>query len=115
MSTPDDRLMQTADELQKGGWIVAVLGSAGALCRLMLSNERRSAWTWVRRFIGGGIVGVLCYFAIHGLIDPMYEAVVYSASGALAPDLLEPARRKVFAFLKFRRQRRRHGKTKRHR
>jgi len=95
MSPPDDRLLQTADDLRKGGWIVAFLGAAGALCRLLLTNENLTAVIWVRRIIAGGVVGVLGYFAVHNLIDPLYEAVFYSVSGTAAPEIMEAIRRRL--------------------
>lgn len=88
MSTPDPDLLQTAEDLKKGGWIVAMLGAAGALCRLLLTKEDVPWWLWVRRIIAGGIVGVLCYFAIHGKVEPIYEAIIYSSCGSATPELI---------------------------
>lgn len=80
----DDRLIQTLDDLKKGGWFVVVLGALGALLRLLLSEEIPKAVDWFRRILAGSIMGLLAYFAIHGLIDPVYEAMAYSISGAVA-------------------------------
>lgn len=88
MSTPDDQLIQTVEDLKKGGWIVAMLGAAGALCRLLLTTEDVPWWQWVRRIIAGAIVGVLCYFAIHGHVEPIYEAVIYSCCGSATPEIM---------------------------
>ena len=35
--TEPEQLLKTAEDLKRGGWIVAILGAAGALCR----HERR--------------------------------------------------------------------------
>lgn len=88
MSTPDPDFLQTAADLKKGGWIVAMLGAAGALCRLLLTNENLPWWLWVRRILAGAIVGILCYFAIHGRVEPIYEAVIYSCCGSATPEIL---------------------------
>ena len=85
----DNNLLQTADDFRKGGWLVAILGILGAVCRLLLTDDRKNIWHWVRRMAAGGIIGVLSYFAVHGLIEPLYEAVFYSIGGAVGPELLQ--------------------------
>lgn len=97
---PDSNLIQTADDFRKGGWIVAILGILGAVCRLLLNEQEVGFWHWVRRMAAGGIIGILCYFAIHGLIEPLYEAVLYSISGAIGPELLNGVIRKTYAYLR---------------
>lgn len=80
----DDRLIETLEDLKKGGWFVVVLGALGALLRLLLEDDAPKAVEWARRIMAGAIMGLLAYFAIHGLIDPVYEAIAYSISGAVA-------------------------------
>jgi hypothetical protein len=84
-----DPIAKTAEDLKRGGWIMALLGAAGAMCRLLLAETNYPVWTWVRRILAGAMFGILCYFGLHGLIDPIYEAVVYSVSGAIAPEVME--------------------------
>lgn len=87
--TMDDRLLTTLEDLKKGGWLVAVLGALGALLRLLLSSETHKAVDWVRRILAGAVMGLLAYFAIHGLIDPVYEAITYSTCGAVANEVVK--------------------------
>lgn len=87
MNSGEDRLVETLNDLKKGGWIVVVLGALGALLRLLLSKEAPRCVEWVRRILAGAVMGLLTYFAIHGLIDPVYEAITYSISGAVANEL----------------------------
>lgn len=84
-----DPIARAADDLKRGGWLMAMLGAAGALCRLLLAEKNYPAWTWIRRILAGAMFGILCYFGLHGLIDPLYEALVYSISGAIAPEIME--------------------------
>jgi uncharacterized membrane protein len=95
MNPPDDRLIQTLEDLKKGGWFVAVLGALGAFLRLLLSKDAPKATEWVRRILAGAVMGLLCYFAIHGLIDPVYEAIAYSVSGAVSNELVKILTNKV--------------------
>lgn len=95
MSPIDPSLLETAEDFKKGGWIVAVLGALGAIARLIITEERFKAIIWVRKGIAGAIVGTLVYFAIdHSGIDSMYKGIIYSSSGALAPDIFEWLKRR---------------------
>ena len=96
MSPIDPNLLDTAEEFKRGGWIVAVLGALGAIARLIITNERWQGIIWVRKALAGAIVGTLVYFAINNAdMDAMYKGIIYSSSGALAPDIFEWAKRKV--------------------
>lgn len=95
MSPIDPSLLETAEDFKKGGWIVAVLGALGAVARLIITEEKFKAIIWVRKGIAGGIVGTLVYFGInHAPMDAMYKGIIYSSSGALAPDIFEWVKRK---------------------
>lgn len=90
MNSPDPDLAAAADDFRKGGWVIALLGVAGALIRLLLS-ERSHRWVvWVKHAIAGGLTGIVVYFAMHSAaIDPLYKSVILSSCGALAPRLFE--------------------------
>ena len=90
MSPVDPSLIDTAQEFKKGGWIVAVLGALGAIARLIITDERWHFIRWIRKALAGAIVGTLVYFGInYAPIDPMLKGIIYSSSGALAPDIFE--------------------------
>ena len=91
----EDDLMRNAESLRQGGWIVSVLGAAGSLCRLLLTNEELPVAIWFRRVLAGAIVGILSFFVIHGRIEPLNEAIFYAVCGTAAPELVEFARRKL--------------------
>jgi len=95
MSPIDPSLLETAEDFKKGGWIVAVLGALGAIARLIITEERFKAIIWIRKGIAGAIVGTLVYFGInHAPMDAMYKGIIYSSTGALAPDIFEWLKRK---------------------
>ncbi len=31
---------------------------------------------------------MLCYFAVHGHVEPLYEAIIYSCCGSATPELI---------------------------
>lgn len=97
MSPVDPSLIETAEDFKKGGWIVAVLGGLGAVARLIITEEKWQPIIWVRKGLAGAIVGTLVYFGInHAPMDAMYKGIIYSSTGALAPDIFEWVKRKFF-------------------
>lgn len=83
------------DDLKDSGWLMAALGAMGALLRLLISDEEHSWLVWVRRTMAGALIGIICYFVVHGLVAPIYEAVIYAVAGTFAPEVVELARRRV--------------------
>ena len=93
--SPDPNIGKTMEDLKDGGWIVAVLGALGAFCRLLISDESHHWVVWIRRTIAGAIMGVLGYFAVHGLVPPIYEAMIYSVIGTFSHEVLDVVRRRL--------------------
>lgn len=101
MNSSDPDLAQAAIDFKKGGWLVSLLGVAGAIVRLLLSDKRNSWVVWIKHMIAGGLTGVIVYFAIHGAdIDPLYKSVILSSSGAVAPRAFEALDKKIKCFLR---------------
>lgn len=90
MTSPDPDFARAAADFKQGGWVVSLLGVAGALIRLLLSEDKYHWVCWVKRAIAGGLVGVVTYFALHGAeMDPLYKSVILSSAGAIAPHLFQ--------------------------
>ena len=86
-------------EFKKAGWLFAVLGGLGALARLILTDEKYNTIKWIRLMIAGSIVGVICYFALHGLeIDPFYKSVICAVSGTFAQELFNQIRQRIIKY-----------------
>lgn len=95
MNSSDPDLIGAIQDFKKGGWVIMLLGGLGMLARLILTEEKYSFIVWLRKIIAGGIVGVLCYFALYGAdIAPIYKSVIYSISGSLAPEMWDFVKRK---------------------
>jgi hypothetical protein len=44
------------------------------------------------------MIGVVAYFSVHGLVEPLYEAMTYSICGSFAPEIIEGLRFKIKNF-----------------
>jgi len=97
-SPPDPDFNSRVDDLKQGGWVMAALGALGAIVRLLVSNEELGWVINVRRVLGGGMIGVVAYFSVHGLVEPLYEAMTYSICGSFAPEIVEGLRNKIKHF-----------------
>lgn len=96
----DPDFLQAAADFKKGGWVVSLLGIAGALIRLLVSDKKSHWLIWTKHAIAGGLTGVVVYFALHGsTIDPLYKSVILSSCGAVAPRLFELADKKVRSWI----------------
>ena len=87
-SSPD--LTAAADDFKKGGWIISLLGGAGMLARMLITDQTSKAIIWIRKILAAGIVGVLTYFALHGVeIAGIYKALILVFSGMASPEIVE--------------------------
>lgn len=102
MTTPTDPdFARAAEDFKRGGWVVALLGGAGMLARMLLNDEESKAIFWVRRFIAGAIVGCITYFALHGVnMSDIYKSLIMSTAGAASPELMEQVRQRFSKGLK---------------
>ena len=91
MSTnPDQAFLNATEDFKRGGWIVTLLGGAGMLARMLLTDQSSSLIIWIRKCTAACIVGVLCYFALYGVTMPqIYKSILLSVSGMASPELLE--------------------------
>jgi hypothetical protein len=78
------------EDFKRGGWIVAMLGGAGVLARILISDEKKGWVFGMQRVCAGSIVGVITYFALYNIdILPIYKSVILATSGAFSPELFK--------------------------
>jgi hypothetical protein len=90
MNPPTPDYAQAADDFKRGGWIVSLLGGAGMLARMLITDQSSRAIIWVRKILAAGIIGVITYFALHGVeIAGIYKALILAFSGMASPEVVE--------------------------
>ena len=91
MSTsPDQSFLAATEDFKRGGWIVTLLGGAGMLARMLLTDQSSPLIVWIRKCMAACIIGVLCYFALHQVVMPqIYKSILMSVAGMASPELME--------------------------
>lgn len=85
MNSPDPDFSQAAADFRKGGWIVSLLGLAGGLTAMLLSDKHYPKLVWLKRTIAGGLTGVIMYFSLHGVeMNGITKSVLMCTAGAFS-------------------------------
>lgn len=92
----DPTFTDAARDFRSGGWVVSLLGAAGAILNLLLSRHSFPASVWVKRSLAGVFAGIICYFSLHSApINGLLKSVIMCTAGSLTPELLERARQLI--------------------
>lgn len=90
MNEHDQSMKAVIADFKSGGWVVIILGAIGAFVSLVMKNEKYHVFIWGRKVFAGACVGVITYFALYYVdILPIYKGILYSISGAIAPELFD--------------------------
>ena len=90
MNEHDQSMKAVIADFKSGGWVVIILGAIGAFVSLVMKNEKYQMFVWGRKVFAGACVGVITYFALYYVdILPIYKGILYSISGAIAPELFD--------------------------
>ena len=90
MNEHDQSMKAVIADFKSGGWVVIILGAIGAFVSLVMKNEKYHVFIWGRKVFAGACVGVITYFALYYVdILPIYKGILYSVSGAIAPELFD--------------------------
>ncbi len=95
MATTDPDFASAAQDFKRGGWVVSLLGGAGMLARMLLTDESHPVVYYLRKIIAGAIVGVIVYFALYGTdISGLNKSIIMSTAGAGSPEIMENIRKR---------------------
>jgi hypothetical protein len=90
MSPTSPDYAQAADDFKRGGWIVSLLGGAGMLARMLITDQSSRAIIWIRKILAAGIIGIITYFALHSVeIAGIYKALILAFSCMASPEVVE--------------------------
>jgi len=84
-----DNLEGFIPKFLKGGWIVTLIGAAGMIARLAVSEEENAMNTIIKNISAAMIASSISWFILEQFEVPsMYKAITYGLVGLNSPELL---------------------------
>lgn len=78
-------------EFKRGGWIVALIGAAAMVGRLLIDDAAHaSLWRSFRHVVAAAIFAIIAFFVtFQWQLSAINKAIVQGLAGALAPELVD--------------------------
>ena len=84
-----DNLEGFIPKFLKGGWIVTLIGAAGMIARLAVSEEQNAMNTIIKNISAAMIASSISWFILEQFeINSMIKAITYGLVGLNSPELL---------------------------
>lgn len=96
MSTNRDLLK----EFLEGGWLVAIIGAAGMIARLLSDDTKATFASQIKKIIIASICSVIAWFLLENVdINSLIKAVIYGVIGVISPETVNGLTKlgKIFA------------------
>jgi hypothetical protein len=85
-----DNLEEFIPKFIKGGWIVTLIGAAGMIARLVVSEEESNANSVLKNISAAMIASSISWFILEQFeINSMFKALAYGLVGLNSPELLK--------------------------
>jgi hypothetical protein len=85
-----DNLEGFIPKFLKGGWIVTLIGAAGMIARLAVSEEENAMNTVIKNIAAAMIASSISWFILEQFeINSMIKAVTYGLVGLNSPEILK--------------------------
>jgi hypothetical protein len=85
-----DNLEEFIPKFIKGGWIVTLIGAAGMIARLVVSEEESNANSVLKNISAAMIASSISWFVLEQFeINSMFKALAYGLVGLNSPELLK--------------------------
>lgn len=88
-------------EFLAGGWLVAIIGAAGMVARLLTDDKKATIKEQVKKVITAAICSVIVWFLLENVdISSLTKAVIYGVTGVVSPEILQGLTRLAQQFAK---------------
>ena len=85
-----DNLEEFIPKFIKGGWIVTLIGAAGMIARLVVSEEESNTSSVLKNILAAMIASSIAWFILEQFeINSMFKALAYGLVGLNSPELLK--------------------------
>jgi hypothetical protein len=77
-------------EFLSGGWLVAIIGAAGMVARLLSDDTKATFGTQLKKIIIASICAVISWFLIENMeMSSMIKAAIYGVVGVISPEIVQ--------------------------
>jgi hypothetical protein len=77
-------------EFLTGGWLVALIGAAGMIARLLTDDSKMTWKEQFKKILAASICSVIAWFMLEQTeISSLTKAVIYGVVGVISPELLQ--------------------------
>lgn len=76
-------------EFLSGGWLVAAIGAAGMIARLLSDDTKATFATQIKKIVVASICAVIAWFLLENIdISSLVKAVIYGVIGVISPEIV---------------------------
>lgn len=77
-------------EFFAGGWLVAIVGAAGMIARLMSDDAKITIREQVKKVTTAAICSVVVWFLLENIdLSSLTKAIIYGITGVISPEILQ--------------------------
>lgn len=88
-------------EFLTGGWLVAIIGAAGMIARLISTDKKLAIKEQARKVVTAALCSVVVWFLLENVdLSSLTKAVIYGVTGVISPEILQGLTRLATQFAK---------------
>lgn len=77
-------------EFLTGGWLVAIIGAAGMVARLLSDDTKITIKEQIKKVVIAALCSVVVWFLLENIdISSLTKAVIYGTTGVISPEILQ--------------------------
>lgn len=76
-------------QFMEGGWLVAVIGAAGMIARLLSDDTKATFSSQIKKIVIASICSVIAWFLLENIeFNSLVKAVTYGVIGVISPEIV---------------------------
>ena len=88
-------------EFLSGGWLVAIIGAAGMVARLLSDDTKFTIKQQLKKIVTASICSVIVWFLLENIeLNSLTKAIIYGITGVISPEILQGLTRLAQQFAK---------------
>ena len=76
-------------EFLSGGWLVAIIGAAGMIARLLTDDTKATFASQMKKIFVASICSIIAWFLLENIdMSSLSKAVIYGVIGVISPEIV---------------------------